>query len=123
MWVGEGIGCRQAGKFASWRGWFMVHFSCDLCGKELCDAEDRFVVKIEVFGAGEPAEISEADLDADNLEAVAQKLQESEEDADCRPVEPATRNYRFDLCPECCKRYERAPLARDAAQKFDFSEN
>jgi hypothetical protein len=101
----------------------MVHFTCDLCGKELCDGEDRFVVKIEVFAAGEPAEINEGDLDADNLEVVAQQLQEMDEDADGRPVEPATRNYRFDLCPACRKRYERAPLAREAAQKFDFSEN
>ena len=101
----------------------MVHFTCDLCHKELGDSEDRFVVKIEVFAAIAPAEICEADLDADNLEAVAQQLQDTEEEDDGRPVEPATRNFRFDLCPTCRKRYERAPLARDAVQKFDFSEN
>ena len=101
----------------------MVHFTCDLCGKELVDGEDRYVVKIEVFAAHEPAPITEADLDEDNLEAVAAKLQESEDDAD-RAHEAAAHNFRYDLCPACRKRYERAPLARDAAaQKFDFSEN
>ena len=102
----------------------MVHFTCDLCGNELAEDVARFVVKIEVFAASEPATITEADLDEDNLEAVAQQIQESEDACeDCDP-EPATKNFRFDLCPGCRKRYERSPLAREAAaQKFDFSEN
>jgi len=102
----------------------MVHFTCDLCGKEL-DDEDRFIVKIEVFAAREPAEICEADLDTDNLEAVAQQLEELEEDTLLESApEPASRCYRYDLCPQCRKRYERDPLVvREAAQKFDFSEN
>ncbi len=102
----------------------MVHFSCDLCGKELADNAARFVVKIEVFAAHDAAEITEADLDEDNLEAVAQQIQELEDACeDCVP-EPSTNNFRFDLCPSCRKRYERAPLAREtASQKFDFSEN
>jgi hypothetical protein len=102
----------------------MVHFSCDLCGKEMCDGQDRFVVKIEVFAAGEPATLTEADLDEDNLEAVAQQLQDTEDDDTSPADDSSTSNFRFDLCPTCRKRYERAPLARDAsAQKFDFSEN
>ncbi len=102
----------------------MVHFSCDLCGKEMDDDQQRFVVKIEVFPAGEPAAITEADLDQDNLEAVAQHLQETSDEDDDPALEPSTRNFRFDLCPECRKRYERAPLAREAAaQKFEFSKN
>jgi hypothetical protein len=102
----------------------MVHFTCDLCEKVLEETEDRFVVQIEVFAAGEPAEITEADLDKDNLEAVAKQLQETEDEPDGRDSERSTHKFRFDLCPACRKRYERAPLAREAAaQKFDFSEN
>ena len=102
----------------------MLHFTCDLCGKELEDGAHRFVVKIEVFAAHEPAEITEADLDEDNLEAVAQQLQESPDDSAGSVREPLTRNFRYDLCSVCRKRYERAPLRREvAAQKFDFSEN
>src|SRR4051794_10824754 len=80
--------CRRAGPAGGGR--FMVHFTCDFCGKELEDGADRFVVKIEVFAAREPAEITEADLDEDNLEAVAQHLQESEEESDGRAPEPTT---------------------------------
>ena len=83
----------------------MLHFSCDLCGKELSEGDGRFVVKIEVFAAPAGGTITEADLDADNLETVAQLLEEAETDPDLPAVQPATQHYRFDLCPECRKRY------------------
>jgi hypothetical protein len=97
----------------------MLHFSCDLCGREMGSDEDRHVVTIQVYAARSAAELTEADLDADNLEAVAEQLEEGEAEP-----QPTTREYRYDLCPQCRKRYERAPLAAvQAAQKFDFSEN
>ena len=89
----------------------MVHFTCDLCGRELED-DDRFIVKIEVFAAREPAGITEADLDEDNLEAVAQLLAEANEDPDLDEPEPSSRHYRYDLCPACRKRYELRPARR-----------
>ena len=58
----------------------MLHVTCDLCGKELCPGHDqRFVVKVEVFAAHEPAKITEADLDDDHMEAVSELLREMEE--------------------------------------------
>ena len=33
------------------------------------------------------------------------------------------RELRYDLCPECRKKFVRDPLGKEAAQKFDFSEN
>jgi hypothetical protein len=86
----------------------------------MADDEDRHVVRIQLYAARTAAELTEADLDADNLEAVAQTLQSTE----APEPPPATREYRYDLCPTCRKRYERAPLAvMQSAQKFDFSEN
>jgi hypothetical protein len=103
----------------------MLHVTCDLCGKEICAGHDhRFVVKIEVFAAHDPAEITEADLDDDHMEAVSELLREMEdslEDPDI--VEPAYKNFRYDLCPECHKRFLRDPLGKEMAQKFDFSKN
>ncbi len=103
----------------------MLHFTCDACGKELAVADDRrFVVKMEVFAAHDPAELTEADLDDDHMEAVSQLLRDEEEGlVDPSSAEPAYRNFRFDLCPECHKKFVRDPLGKDAAQKFDFSEN
>jgi hypothetical protein len=103
----------------------MLHITCDVCGKELAVGEDRrFVVKMEVFAAHDPAEITEADLDDDHMEAVSQLLRDEEDGlVDPSTVEPAYKNFRFDLCPECHKKFARDPLGKDAAQNFDFSEN
>ena len=57
----------------------MVHFTCDLCGKDLTSCGDpRYVVKIEAFPGFDPTEITEDDLDEDPMEAVSQILQRDE---------------------------------------------
>ncbi len=103
----------------------MLHVTCDLCGKELCLGDDhRYVVKIEVFAAHDPAEITEADLEEDHMEAVGQLLRDMEDNlADPEADDPAHHNFRYDLCPQCRKKFVRDPLAKEVAQKFDFSEN
>jgi hypothetical protein len=95
-----------------------------LCGKKLRTGEDlRYVVKIEAYAATDPAEITEADLDEDHMEAVSQLLQECEEnDCDADLVEPY-KNFRYDLCEECHKRFVRDPMAREKEAKLSFSKN
>src|SRR5579862_2126528 len=83
----------------------MLHITCDLCGKELGTGVDRFVVKIEVFAAHDPNEITKADLEEDHMEAVSQMLQEMDDTADTVGIEPATNQFRYDMCPECRKRF------------------
>jgi hypothetical protein len=103
---------------------FMLHISCDLCGKQIAPLDNlRYVVKIEVFAAHDPSEITEADLDEDHLEAVSQLLRDTDQLADPDEEAPAYKNIRFDLCPECHKKFIRDPLGKEAAQKFDFSKN
>lgn len=105
----------------------MLHITCDLCGKELRAGQDHYVVKIEVFARHDPAELTEADLEEDHMEAVSQLLREMDEQEAAESIEPARQNLRYDLCPECRCRYLRDPLNKElnkeAAQKFDFSEN
>jgi hypothetical protein len=103
----------------------MFHITCDICGKEISSGEDhRFVVKIEVFAAHDPAELTEADLEEDHMEAVSQLLREAEDGLpDPEANAPTYKNFRYDLCPECQKKFVRDPLSKEAAQKFDFSEN
>jgi hypothetical protein len=104
----------------------MVHVTCDLCGKELRPGDDHcFVVKIEVFAAHDPSEITEADLEDDHMEAVSQLLREMEDGLDDfdEDSEPSSQNFRFDLCLECRRKFQRDPLGKEAAQKFDFSKN
>jgi hypothetical protein len=101
----------------------MLHITCDLCGKELRAGEDHYVVKIEVFAGHNPDLLTEADLDEDHMEAVSELLREMDELEVAQQIEPASQHLRYDLCPNCRKRYLRDPLSKDAAQKFDFSEN
>lgn len=100
----------------------MLHFTCDLCGKELHGDDHRFVVKIEAYAAHDPAEITEADLDEDHMEAVSQLLQEMEDSVDEIELVEPQKNFRYDLCPNCHKKFLQDPLGREA-QKFHFSEN
>jgi hypothetical protein len=103
----------------------MLHVSCDLCGKELRPGDDQhYVVKVEVFAAQDPAEITEADLDEDHMEAVSELLREMEDQLEgADELEQARQYFRYDLCPQCRKRFARDPLGKEVAQKFDFSEN
>jgi hypothetical protein len=104
---------------------FMLHVTCDLCGKELCPGHDqRFVIKMEVFAAHDPGKITEPDLDDDHMEAVSELLREMEDGLEDPELDgPTYHHFRYDLCPECHKRFVRDPLGKDMAQKFDFSKN
>jgi hypothetical protein len=102
----------------------MLHVTCDLCGKKLAAGEDHhFVVKIETFAAHDPAEITEADLDEDHMEAVSELLRDLEENCEEVEVAPPRKHYRYDLCSECHTRFMRDPLGKEVAQKFHFSKN
>ncbi len=103
----------------------MLHITCDLCGKGLNPGQDdRYVVKVEVFAAHDPGKLTEADLDDDHMEAVSELLQDmagQEEETDAFP--PASKHFRYDLCPNCHQKFVRDPLSKENAQKFDFSKN
>jgi hypothetical protein len=102
----------------------MVHFTCDLCGKDLTAAgERRFVVKISAYAGFDPNEISEEDLDEDHMEAVAKLLQRDESLSSTAVEEDAFKGFRFDLCPGCHQRFIKDPLSRDVFRLLNFSEN
>jgi hypothetical protein len=102
----------------------MLHVTCDLCGKEIQPGDDhRYVVKIEAYAADDPAEITEADLDEDHMEAVSQLLRDMEDNLAQAEIAEPYKNFRYDLCSECHKKFLRDPLGKEIAQKFDFSEN
>jgi hypothetical protein len=102
----------------------MVHFTCDLCGKELTlTGESRYVVKIEAYAGFDPTEIKEDDLDDDPMEAVAKILQRDEALLAEDLATPLQKGFRFDLCPSCHHKYLKDPLGKEAIRSFDFSKN
>lgn len=99
----------------------MVHFKCDLCGKDLTAIGDpRYVVRISAYAGGNPDQITDEDLEDDHMEAVAEMIRREEPISDHEV--PAYRAFRFDLCPCCHKRFLSDPLGRDLTRVADFSE-
>ncbi len=99
----------------------MQHYSCDMCGKLL--DEQRFVVKVQIYPAFDPAELSSADLDVDHLHEIAELIAQAD------PLDPplaedvARREHRYDLCSTCRRRYVQDPLGKQSRQPIHFSEN
>ena len=89
----------------------MIRFECDKCGASLGpnDAE-RFIVRIEVFAAAGPIDLSAEDLTRDAASQMREII-ESLEGADPNDVEDQTyRSLRFDLCVSCHRAYLQKPL-------------
>jgi hypothetical protein len=106
----------------------MIRYSCDLCKRDL-DAEDdlRYVVKIEVYAALNPTTDNEDENDRDHLQEI-QDIIEGLEDTDEDQIgEDVYQQLRFDLCPECRKKFLKKIaqniLGRETAKTFWFSSN
>lgn len=99
----------------------MLHFTCDLCGTRLED--ERYVVKMEVYPAFDPDAFDEEDLTDDHLEQVAEILEAAENGVPPVIEDQSAKSLRFDLCCDCRRRFLADPLGREAATRFDFSEN
>ncbi|MDB5391818.1 MAG: hypothetical protein JWM11_7464 [Planctomycetaceae bacterium] len=100
----------------------MVHYSCDLCGRSL--SNNRFIVKLEVVPAPGNGDLTEADLDTDHLQQVAELLDELDL-SDTVPDldEFSTQLKQFDLCSECRRTFLKNPLGRGPHRRFKFSGN
>lgn len=99
----------------------MVHYTCDLCGKDLCAGEPRFVIRIEAYPGHDPDQITEDDLDDDHMEAVAEALRNEEYQASDTHQEQGSKGFRYDLCPSCHQKFVKDPLGRDLIRAFDLS--
>lgn len=102
----------------------MIHYSCDLCKRPLDPQDDlRYVVKIEVYAAFDPLQMDDSDADRDNLQDLNDMLEHLDGLDNSQVSEDVYQQKRFDLCPECRKRFVKNPLGRKSTEKFDFSKN
>jgi hypothetical protein len=102
----------------------MVHFTCDLCGKDMTTSgEGRYVVKMEAYPGFDPNEIKEDDLDDDPMEAVSQILQRDEGLTSEELAQTQPQAFRYDLCSSCHRKFTRDPLGKETLHQFDFSKN
>ncbi|MGA2616505.1 MAG: hypothetical protein ABSF26_02780 [Thermoguttaceae bacterium] len=102
----------------------MIRYSCDLCKRELDPEQDlRYVVKMEISAAFDPAVTDEEQEDRDHLQEI-QEILERLEDAEGDAVgDDVYQQLHFDLCPECRRKFIRNPLGREMAKAVGFSKN
>ena len=87
----------------------MIHYSCDLCGKDLPTGSSRYTVRIEVFAAAE-ADTSDPDL-LNKPDEIIQQMLEKMEQMSLKEIEDGNyRIFRYDLCRGCQVRYLADPL-------------
>jgi hypothetical protein len=98
----------------------MLHFSCDLCSAPL--DEERFVVRLESYPAFDLDRIEPADLDHDHLQEVADVLDHGGP-LDDDLASGTAKVFRFDLCPQCYRKFLKDPLGREAVRRLKFSNN
>jgi len=102
----------------------MIRYTCDCCGCELDAKSDlRYVVKIEIYAAYDPTTADEEEHDRDHLEELQEILERIDDVNDPALSTEVYEQRRYDLCPECRKRFLKNPLGREAAKAFGFSSN
>lgn len=100
----------------------MIHYSCDLCKRELDLRDDvRYVVRMELSQDLESAADGDAD-DRDYLEEMQDILQQRDEAFEQLSAK-LNKQLQFDLCPECARKFAKNPLGRDHGKQFQFSQN
>ena len=84
---------------------------CDRCGETLlADSDVRYKLKIEVFAAYDPMEISPSDLERDLESELATLIGEMEKMDPKKLEDQVYRRFDFDLCPQCQEQFLRDPL-------------
>lgn len=100
----------------------MIRYVCDLCKRDLDPEDLRYVVKMEVSAAMDPVSIEE-DGDRDHLQEIQEVLERLDDAEDDQIGDDVYQQLRFDLCPECRRKFLRNPLGRESLSILDFSEN
>jgi hypothetical protein len=111
----------------------MIRYTCDLCKRELDSHNDlRYVVKVEVFAAFDPAAVDSDEDDRDHLEEIQDILEHMEDSTDDQIGDDVYQQLRFDLCPDCRRKFVTNPLGGETAaaslespvtKAFGFSSN
>ena len=100
----------------------MIRFSCDMCKREIDPEEDlRYVAKIELYAAFDPMVLEEDDRD--HLQEIQDILERAEDLESDQIGDDVYQQLRFDLCPECRRKFLKNPLGRESTKILNFSEN
>jgi len=91
----------------------MDHLTCDLCGKPLlADEAVRYEARIQVYAAYDPLELTADDLSQDHRAQIRSLLEQLGQMDPQEVEESVYKEFLFDLCMGCQRRYVREPLPR-----------
>jgi hypothetical protein len=100
----------------------MIHVTCDRC-KRVIDsgAEMRYIVRVEIEAVMDPIHEEEPQDDRDHLHEIEEILErvETSDSVD----DNLYQKRRYDLCPQCYRKFTSNPLAREKKATLGFSHN
>ncbi|HRU05548.1 MAG TPA: hypothetical protein P5137_07210 [Candidatus Brocadiia bacterium] len=92
-----------------------MKLTCDRCGKILLVDEDvRYKVRIEVFAAYDPMEVTQDDLARDNRAEMLRLVRALRGLDPERAQDSVHRQMEFEICPACQRAYLADPLGMGA---------
>jgi hypothetical protein len=102
----------------------MIHYTCDRCRRTLDSEIDlRYVVRIEVEAVMDPVHEHDCQDDRDHLLEIDEIL-ERVEAADCPEIgDDVYQKRRYDLCPQCFRKFNLNPVGREKRATLGFSQN
>lgn len=102
----------------------VIHYSCDRCKRKIDPREElRYVVRMEVRAAMDVEDDLDDEHDRDHLMEIHELL-ECAEDVESEAIDDDVyQQRRFDLCPECYRKFAKNPIGREPLVEFNFSQN
>ena len=88
----------------------MISRICDRCGQPLEAQTVRYIARIQVYAAYDPLEITFDDLSRDFTAEMRRILEECRDLTEEELMRDVYKDFSFDLCPACQKRYIQNPL-------------
>lgn len=88
----------------------MITHICDRCCRPLGKKSPRYVVKIQVYAAAEPLEISAEDLQQDTKAELKQALEKAAEQSEAEAMRDVYVEMQYDLCRSCQQAYLLQPI-------------
>ena len=101
----------------------MIHYTCDMCNKDISVNEGRHVLFIDLRPAESSLNLTDEDVDEDSLHQISETLKELEAQGEEALAATIPKKFRFDLCDDCRDRFAKNPLAHAVMPKLNFSEN
>lgn len=90
----------------------MIRYRCDGCGLDLeRDGSNHYILKMEAYAAAGRLDFSREEVERDHEAEMKRLIAELEKRSPDELEDQVYRNMRFDLCPECHRRFLLSPLA------------